>query len=210
MKNAARILAVWSAFAGYALFVGIIVWAGAAWPGYDHLRQFISELGATGAPNGRTVSLWGFIVPGATLMLFPVAAFLALPRSAASFIGFALILLFASGAFFGGVYPCDFGCVTEGGSESQKMHELLGLGGYVTAPLALLLVGLASRRWPGASGLFPLGIAGAVVAAISMPLLVMETEFNGAAQRALEGAMALWILACATYLARKGHKGQAT
>lgn len=203
MKNAARLLAVWSAFVGYALFFGMIIWTGAAWPGYDHLRQFISELGATGAPNGETFSLWGFIVPGVLLMVFPVAAFLALPRSVVGFIGFALILLFASGAFFGGVYPCDFGCVTEGGSESQRMHELLGLGGYLTAPLALLLVGLASRRWPGAAGLFPLGVLGAVVAVVAMPLMVMDIEFDGAAQRALEGAMAIWILACAAYLARK-------
>lgn len=201
MKNAARLLAVWSAFAGYALMIGMIAWAGAAWPGYDHLRQFISELGATGAPNGRVFSLWGFIVPGVLLMVFPVGAVLALPRSAAGFIGFALIALFASGAFFGGVYPCDLGCVTEGGSESQKMHELLGLGGYVTAPLALLLVGLASRKWPSAGVLFPLGIVGAIVAAVAMPMLVMDIEFDGAAQRALEGAMALWVLACATYLA---------
>ena len=204
MRNAARLLAVWSAFAGYTLFIGMIVWAGSVWPGYDHLRQFISELGATGAPNGGAFSLWGFIIPGALLMVFPVAAFLALPRSATSLIGFCLIVLFASGAFFGGVYPCDFGCVTEGGSESQKMHELLGLGGYLTAPLALALVGLASRRWPGASALFPLGMLGAVVAAVSMPLLVMNIEFDGAAQRALEGAMALWVLTCASYLARAG------
>lgn len=203
MRNVARLIAVASAFAGYALFIGMIAWAGAAWPGYDHLRQFISELGATGAPNGQTFSLWGFMVPGALLMVFPVAAFLALPRSAASLIGFGLILLFASGAFFGGVYPCDLGCVTEGGSYSQHMHELLGLGGYLTAPLALLLVGLASRRWPGAGGLFPLGIAGAVVAGVAMPMMVMDIEFDGAAQRALEGAMAIWILACAAYLARK-------
>ena len=203
MKNAARLLAVWSAFAGYALMIGMIAWAGAAWPGYDHLRQFISELGATGAPNGRIFSLWGFIVPGVLLMVFPVAAFLALPRSTAGLIGFALIALFASGAFFGGVYPCDLGCVTEGGSETQKMHELLGLGGYVTAPLALLLAGLASRKWPAAGVLFPLGIAGALVAGVAMPMVVMDIEFDGAAQRALEGTMALWILACATYLARR-------
>jgi hypothetical protein len=203
MRNAARLLAAWSAFAGYALFVGMIIWAGAAWPGYDHLRQFISELGATGAPNGQVFGLWGFIIPGALMMVFPVAAFLALPRSAASLIGFALILLFASGTFFGGVYPCDFGCVTEGGSYSQHMHELLGLGGYLTAPLALFVAGLASRRWPGAGGLFPLGVCTAVVAAVAMPVMVMNIEFDGAAQRALEGAMALWILACAAYLARK-------
>ena len=204
MKNAARIVAVWSAFAGYALMIGMIVWAGAVWPGYDHLRQFISELGATGAPNGQTFSLWGFIVPGVLLMVFSVAACLALPRTAASFIGFALILLFASGAFFGGVYPCDIGCVTDGGSESQKMHELLGLGGYLTAPLALLLVGLASRRWPGAAALFPLGLVGAVIAAVAMPLMVMDIEFDGAAQRALEGVMALWVLSCAAYMALRG------
>ena len=39
---------------------------GLAYPGYDHLTQYISALGATGAPTGRAVSL-AFIVSGALL-----------------------------------------------------------------------------------------------------------------------------------------------
>jgi len=203
MKNLARLLAAWSAFAGYALLIGVMVAASLAWPGYDQLRQYISELGATGAPHGPQVTLWGFFIPGVLLVAFSLLAFLALPRSVTSSLGFLLVAAFAAGYFFAGIYPCDFGCVTEGGSESQRLHELFGLAGYVGAPLTLGLLAFASRRWEGAKFLFPLGIAGAVVCAVSLPLLAPEFEFHGAAQRALEAAMALWILSCAAYLVRR-------
>jgi hypothetical membrane protein len=203
MNNLARILAVWSAVLGYAIIIGVVVAAAMAWPGYDHLRQYISELGATGAPHGPQVTIWGFLIPGALLIGFSLFAFLALPRSAFSFFGFLLVAAFAAGFFFSGFFPCDFGCVTEGGSRSQMLHELFGLPGYLAAPVTLTLLAFASKRWEGAGLLFGLGIAGAVAAAVSLPLMAPEFEFHGASQRVMEGAMALWILACAAYLARK-------
>lgn len=203
MKNLARILAVWTAFAGYALIIGVMVAAAAAWPGYDHLRQYISELGATGAPHGAEVTRYGFLIPGALLIGFSLFAFLSLPRTVSSFMGFLLVAAFAVGYFASGFFRCDFGCVSEGGSQAQMLHELFGLPGYLGAPAALALLAFASRRWEGAGLLFPLGVAGAVAAAVSIPLLVPEFEFHGAAQRVMEGAMATWILACAAYLAKR-------
>ncbi len=196
-------IAAWSALTGYLMIIAVVVVAGAAWPGYDHLRQYISELGATGAPHGQEVSVFGFLIPGALLIAFAALTFLSLRRSALSLLGFVGVALFYAGYFFSGFYRCDFGCPVGGGSHAQRMHELFGVPGYFAAPATLALLAFASRRWQGAGPLFPLGLLCAAVALVSLPLLGAGFEFHGLAQRALEGAMAAWVIACAAYVLKR-------
>lgn len=190
-----RTLAFWTAVIGYVLLAILIVAGGAAWPGYSHIGQFISELGANGAPHGRLVSLAGFLPVGVLLMAFSVLAASLQPRNALKIIGFIGLFLFALGYFAAAFFPCDFGCRPEDPSPSQMMHNLFGLLGYVFAPLMLLLLAFGVRKEPGGRWLLPLGIACAVVAGAGF--LTIETDLRGLAQRALEAAVALWVLAYA-------------
>lgn len=145
-----RPLAFWSAVVGYGLLLVLIVAGGAAWPGYSHVSQFISELGATGAPQARLVNLGGFLPVGVLLTLFAVlSAFLA-PRSGPRVAGFLLLALFAVGYLGAAFFPCDVGCRPATPSFSQMMHNLAGLAGYLGAPIGLILLGVAARGWPGA------------------------------------------------------------
>lgn len=203
MRNLARLLAVWSALLCYAVYLVTIVGGGAAYPGYSHIAQYISELGATGAPHARLVSLGGFGGAGVLMGVYAVTAFLALPRSVASAAGFALILLFAVGFVLTGVYPCDAGCRFDAPSQSQMLHNLWGGISYMTAPLALVLLGVASRRWPGGNFLPPLGVVSAAIVAVCFAIMVGEGPWRGLAQRVMEAALAAWILASAAYLHRR-------
>ena len=47
-----RTIGVVSAFLSLLILAAATIAGGMAYPGYDHLRQYISELGATGAPTG--------------------------------------------------------------------------------------------------------------------------------------------------------------
>lgn len=198
-----RTVAVWSAILSYAVLVAVVVGAGSVWPEYDHARNYISELGATGAPHGRLVSLWGFIPSGLLLMLFSVAALVAAPRSLPAVLGFALLFLYAAGLFAAGVYPCDAGCSRADPSFAQTMHDLWGAPGYLLAPVMMALLGVAARKWPGAGHLFPIGLVAAVATAAALPLVIGENEWRGLAQRVLEGAVGTWVLLCALWLARR-------
>ncbi len=197
-----RTIAFWSAVIGYLILVVMIVAGGAAWPGYSHYSQFISELGATGAPHGRLVSLGGFLPIGLLLTLFAVLAIFIEPRSGLRTAGFLCLALFATGYTGAAFFPCDAGCRSVTPSASQMMHNLFGLGGYLAAPVGLVLLGISARTWPGGRPLFPLAIVCAVLATGGF-LTMVDTPFGGLSQRILEAAVGVWILACAFTLRRR-------
>jgi hypothetical protein len=193
-------LAFFTGILGAAWVLALTLIGGATFPGYDHGGQFISELGATGAPHGWKVSWLGFLPAGILLCAFALFGWLAAPRSVLSTLGFVGIFLFAIGYVGSAFFPCDFGCRPEAPSFSQVMHELVGLAGYLLAPLTLLLLGLAARRWPGAGWLAILAYLTAVTALGGLVMLDPNFALVGAAQRVLEASVLGWIVACAIYL----------
>lgn len=197
-----RTIAFWSAVIGYGLLLIMTVAGGAAWPGYSHVSQFISELGATGAPHGRLVSLGGFLPVGIFITLFAVLAAFVSPRGGLRFAGFALLVLFALGYVAAAFYPCDFGCRSVTPSASQMLHNLAGLGGYLGAPIGLILLGVSARGWPVGKLLSPLAFICAAVSFVAFVVMLGEPPIGGLVQRVLEGAVAVWMLACAFTLRR--------
>lgn len=170
-----------------------------AYPGYDHLTQYISELGATGAPTSRAVSL-AFIASGVLLAVFWLLCIGLFPKSPLSVIGFGLSALNGLGLMFGGVFPCDFECSLENASSAAILHEVLGGIGYLCGVVGLMLVGLAARNWPGGRNLFHLAIVCGAPAAGAIWLIHPAFEFYGAAQRVLEIALAAWTIGVAMRL----------
>jgi hypothetical membrane protein len=66
-----------------AVFLLTVI-GGANFPNYSHASQFISELGASGAPNARVINLAGFLPAGLLLIAFTFQACRLLCPSAAS------------------------------------------------------------------------------------------------------------------------------
>lgn len=73
---------------------------GLAYPGYDHPTRYISELGATGAPTGGTVST-AFMVSGVLFTAFWLLCAGLFPRSLLSILGFGLSALNGLGLVLG-------------------------------------------------------------------------------------------------------------
>ena len=194
-------LAMITALLGAAWLVAMVLLGGAGFEGYDHVSQYISELGATGAPQGWQVSWLGFFPIGLLICAFAVCAWKAAPSSVLSALGFVGVFLFSIGYVGSAFYPCDYGCRSEDPSFSQVMHELLGLPGYMLAPLILLLLGIASWSWPGAKWLALLGFLGAAGALVGLGgLLDADSPTVGLYQRVLEASMMGWVVACGLYL----------
>lgn len=195
-------LAMITAVLGAAWLVAMVVIGGASFDGYDHVAQYISELGATGAPYGAYVSWLGFLPIGILICAFTVFAWRAAPRSVVATIGFVGVFLFSIGYLGAAFFPCDFGCrPADDPSFSQVMHELIGLAGYMLAPLTLLLLGLAAWKWPGAVWLSILGFISAAFALVGLGgLMDPESPQVGLYQRMLEAGMLSWVVACGLYL----------
>lgn len=178
---------------GLAALVVSVLWGGAVYPGYDHLRQFMSELGATGSVTGEAVNRWGFVPNGLLIAAFCLLAAWLLRRNALAVTGCLLLALNGLGMAGAGIYPCDFECSRSNPTVSAQLHDLWGGLGYLSAILGAVLISLWARR-SDAPWLMPIGVATTIVSLIGFSTIVAEVELAGLFQRAMEAALAVLML----------------
>ncbi|MBK8949590.1 MAG: DUF998 domain-containing protein [Flavobacteriales bacterium] len=120
-------------------------------PGYSHLRHFISETYASGTPWSDVLRFGGVLPGGVFFTVFgsTLAGAWRLPpagriRSA------AIGLFYALGTVAVAFLPCDLGCdpAQVDPSPSHVLHFAAGTLTYLLTPLALLLIGMATRERP--------------------------------------------------------------
>mgnify|MGYP002783887798 CR=1 FL=1 len=201
-RSIAATAAALTAFASVAVMVAMTVVAGAATPGYRHAAQFISELGARGAPTEWGVRLAGFLPAGMLLLAFCGLAYRALPRSSAATRALCGLAVFAAGYLVAAAFPCDSGCRPAQPSVAQVIHNLGGMLGYVLAPAFLFSFARAARGWPRARHVVVAGYVAAALALIGLVTLSPAAGTVGLSQRLLEGAVLGWVALCGAYLAR--------
>ena len=179
---------------GLAVLLVSVVWGGTVYPGYDHARQFMSELGATGSVTGAAVNRWGYIPNGVLVSAFCLIAGWILRRSALATVACLLLAFNGVGMAFAGVYPCDFECSRSDPTVAAELHDLWGGLGYLSAiigtGLAALWAGKSDAPW-----LSPIGAGAAIVGLIGFSGVVAEVELAGLFQRAMETALAVFMLA---------------
>ncbi|MDZ4113724.1 MAG: DUF998 domain-containing protein [Brevundimonas sp.] len=180
--------------AGLGILLAAVVWGGSAYPGYDHARQFISELGATGAVTGPSVNNWGFVPNGLLITGFSLLAAWILRRSALAVTACVLLAANGVGMAGAGVYPCDFECSRSVPSTTALLHDLFGGLGYLCAILGVGLAALWARK-SEAAWLAPLGVVVLIVSIVGFYGLIAEVELPGLFQRAMETALASFMLA---------------
>jgi len=185
----------------------MVVVAGAYTPGYSHASQFISELGATGAPHEWGVRLGGFLTTGLLMMTFCISAFRSLPRSRISTLGIVGMTLFSIGYLSSAAFPCDPGCRPSQPSTSQVIHNVVGLVGYLVAPAFLLALARAARAWPGGIHLVTTGYIASAAALIAILTLSPSSPWVGLSQRLLEFAVLGWASLCGLYIAQRPARG---
>lgn len=149
-----------------------IVYCGRRKPDYRHLRDTISELGETGAPDQRLVAYAVFLPAGLLALL--IAGLLYESSQAASALAASIAAGYTGAAFF----PCDPGSPLKG-SAKQDMHNVAGALQYLGGGAALL--SLAAQFGNIYHG-FAIVVLGAAVG-ISVPPL---TPVRGLIQRIAE------------------------
>lgn len=117
-----RILAL-GGVAGPAVFAVVVLVSAALRPDYRHLRNLISELGATGTPYAALMNYAGFVPAGLMVAAFGVACAAILPRHRLVTLAAVLVTLFGSGVAASGFVSCDPGCPQSGGSLENLIHD---------------------------------------------------------------------------------------
>lgn len=189
-------VAFWSAVLCAAWVLVLTVLGGLLTPGYRHASQFISELGASGAPLEGPARFLGFLPAGLLLLTHAVAAHRALPASRGTTAALVGLGVYAAGYVAAAFFPCDPGCRPAQPSPSQAIHNAVGLAGYLAAPWFLFTLARAARRWPGATWQVAWGHGAAAVALLGVVTLAPESPWVGVSQRAVEAAVLSWAVVC--------------
>ena len=179
-------------------------------PNYDPLRQFISELGASGAANAQWINFFGFLPAGFLLAVFSILSWMTVPRKKSTTVGFMGIALYSIGYIAAAFFPCVAGCDVDSEDLTQLLHNMLGIAGYLTAPGALVCLAIGTRAWPGAPFLTSLGWMCAGVAALGLIGLITDLPYRGLWQRILEASVLIWILVASVYFARQPFKSRSS
>lgn len=186
---------------GELIQLGTVLAGCAFYPGYSHARQYISELGASGAVTGPAVSWLGFVPSGLLITAFCLMAAWLLRRNALAVVACVMLAWYGLSLSAAGVYPCAFECARTEVTFNAMMHDLVGGTGYLTGILGVALAALAIRS-DVAGWLRPLGLVCAGLAVAGFAAIIVDVELGGLFQRALEGSLAVFLLAFGWALAR--------
>ena len=186
------------------LTLGVTI-AGALYPGYSHVDQAMSLLGAVDAPTRVISPLINNFPLGVLFLLFGTALLLSF-RSRWARLSGLLIILHGLGSFGTGYFACDAGCAPEHPSASQNLHNLAGL---VMAFSLLLASGLwvwLGRRLLASPGFSWFSLFCTLAAVGALPLMASALESGhgfGLYQRINYGASLLWVAGLALMLLRR-------
>ena len=115
---------------------------------YNSMSHYISELGAVGAEYSRIINYFGFLPIAFNALIITMLLQSKFSNTRLSRIGILLVGIGYFIGYFGAfIFPCDFGCPSEG-SFSQNMHMILGLISYLITPVGLILLGIGLRKEP--------------------------------------------------------------
>lgn len=187
-------------FAGLAAPVVLavaVVAAGRFEPGYSHISQFVSELGAVGASHRKVFSYGGLFVSGLLTVVFALGMYL-MVRPCPSFVGSSLLAALAGfGRLVAGVFPCDAGCAMEDMSFPATLHALAGFIALTSGAFAPLMLALGLRRRRH-SPLFSLSVGLGSASLVLVFILFgigKGLPYVGVVQRLILAAFYTWVVA---------------
>ncbi|MCE5993614.1 DUF998 domain-containing protein [Pseudomonas sp. 5FOS] len=171
-----------------------------AYPGYNHLQQAMSQLGAVGSPTQN----WSPLVNNFPLaILFALFAWGLARRwrgSKLALLSAALVLLHGLGSLGTGWFPCDQGCAPAQPSRSQQLHNLSGLLMFFSLTLASALWAWLGNRIAGSWALALFSLACVVLAIITVALMghaAQNGQLFGLYQRLNYGVSVIWVASLA-------------
>jgi len=188
--------------AGYAAPVVLtvaIVLAGRFEPGYSHVSQFVSELGAVGASHQKSFSYGGLFLSGLLTVLFALGLYLQVKPRASLVATSVLAALAGFGRLVAGLFPCDAGCVVEDMSIPATIHASAAFVGLMSGALAPVLLAVGLRKYRQSS-LFRLSVG---LGSASLALVVIFFGFGkglpyiGVIQRLTLATFYAWVVAVA-------------
>ena len=186
------------------LFLGVLI-AGAMNPGYSHINQAMSELGAEGSATHIISPLINNFPLGILFIAFGLCLISELKNSKLAIFSGLMIVLHGIGSIFAGYFSCDAGCQPASPSTSQIMHNLSGLIMFLSLSVAGWLWVYLGKKQLGSTFLSWFSLFCMVVAlgaALMLPQAVESGHYFGLYQRVNYGISVIWLSVLSYSLSR--------
>ncbi|TBW29979.1 DUF998 domain-containing protein [Gramella sp. KN1008] len=193
MSNGIRILTL-GGLTGSALFTSITIICASLQTDYNHLDDFISELGATDSSTEFLMNYLGFIPSGLCFALFAISLLFTVGRGWMSGLGSVLFMVFGAGMALAGIFSCDAGCPQFGTLES-RIHDGVSAMAFISAILGIILLGFSFKKVKKLQGISLYTILTGFVALILMLVMISTFEskdLTGLWQRLFLFTIFLW------------------
>ncbi len=188
---------------GPILYTIVVITLGALEPGYSHVTQTMSQLGAAGAANAIVMNTVGFAVLGILMIAFAFGLHRGISNSGrASKIGPALIAVSGAALIMTGVFRCDPGCADISAvGITHSVFAIIAAFGMIFAPLAISQRLYRDSRWQSyvTYSMATVAVALAISAVYSFNFF---DQWDGALQRISMGIPLIWIEVMAIRLLR--------
>lgn len=194
---------------GPVLFSTVVIVAASYRPGYSHIRQFISELGATGSENAALMNYAGFLLGGLLIASFGVSLLGKLPNNRTTRIASVLVSLFGLGVAASGLVSCDIGCPQGSGTTENLVHNAIGPIAFLSLIAATLVLGIYWWYEHNGRVLASYSVCTGVASLLSLALLVASLEareMTGLWQRILLGLLFCWCIVVALHTTSAGNR----
>lgn len=183
------------AIASYCWLAAAVLIGGANYSQYSHISQFMSELGANGAPFAPYVNLLGFAITEVLLLFSLAIAWQLLPKRPADVLGFGLLAAYPVFIAIAAFSPCDFECRPDQPTLSHTVHIASGLFAYLCAILGLGILSGQTKDVKYAPSFRRAAIVLTPLLLIMLTALTPQNPIVGAVQRLAETMIYIWLLA---------------
>jgi hypothetical membrane protein len=176
------------------LAVGLVI-TGSLYPGYSHINQAMSVLGAVDSPTHFLSPLINNYPLGVLLILFGAGVAQRYPGNLLARASGVLIVLHGLASFVTGYFSCDAGCAPDTPSNSQNLHNLAGLAMAFSLLLASALW-IFVARGQGSKGLVWFSLVCTLFALGCLPWMAAAIDVGrgfGLFQRVNYFASLIWV-----------------
>ena len=181
------------------IFAILIIIAGLLRPEYSHLVNFVSELGAVGAPNA-IIQRINFMLVGILIMVFAVGLHKGIAKGKGSIIGPLLVGIFGLSAVLSGIFSTD---PIQPGSFSDNIHMLSSAIGSTAAIIGFFVISdrlTKDSSWKNYQYFSIIIAIAAILVSVIGNAVLGELGYPGLSQRLYMTVLFLWIEVMAIHL----------
>lgn len=192
------------------LWAAVILIAGNLRPGFDHVGQYISELGERGGSHAAFMRYGGFVATGLMHICYSAAFHTIVSRTTGrpglSLLIAVLVALDGVGRIGAGLFSCEPGCQ---GPETitQRLHHLSASMAFLSLAAAECVAAMLFRRVPGLRSLGPYSLLSGCAGLLLLGLMLAGGAIHayvGLIERLASGVLTLWVLVTALRLRISG------